>query len=221
MSLITAFEVLKYSPAGSDYPTAHFCELIPQIEQEFARECIGTDMYDYFVGKLTAYPDNAAEWESCNTYTTGNVVIRNGCLFVAQNVHTASDPLAQIDDDWEPFERFTDATVNTFWVKYLRRLLALKVYSSSLLYTTWRAGAGGVNIAVGDGVGGGSGFRAATKTELSDLKTNLIGEIDRVTANMLQWLKDNSETSGFPPLKSCNQICQTPGKRARRWAWKY
>ena len=220
MSLITAYEVLKYSPAGNDYPTAQFCELIPQIEQEFARDCLGQELYDYFVSKLTAYPATTQEWDASGSYCIGDVVIRNGCLFISVLEHSDSDPLLG-EDDWEPFERFTDAQVNIFWEKYLRRLLALKVYSASLLYTTWRAGAGGLTIAVGDGVGGGSGFRAATKAELSDVKTGLIAEIERVTANMLQWIKDNSETSGFPTVKSCsNDLCATPGRRARRWAWK-
>lgn len=179
MNLITAFEVLKYSPAGSDYPTATFCEIIPQVEQEFSRECLGKELYDYFVGKLTPYPSGVTEYDSGATYAEGDVVIRNGCLFVSAVASNTTDPLTETGD-WEAFERFTDAGVNEFWNLYLRRILALKVYMSSLLFTTWRAGSGGVVIAQGDS----AGMRAANKGEIADVKRGLLAEIERTTENM-------------------------------------
>jgi len=216
MNLITAFEVLKYSPAGSDYPTAAFCDLIPQIEQEFTRECLGKDLYDYFIGKLTPYPAGASEYDSEAVYAAGAVVIRNGCLFVSAVNANTTDPLLETGD-WDPFERFTDAGVNEFWGIYLRRILALKVYMSSLIYTTWRAGSGGIVIAQGDG----AGMRAANKGEISDVKRALLAEIERTTANMREWLNDNWATKGFPNGNGCGDNCQTPGKKSRRWMFKY
>lgn len=214
-NLITAFEVLKYSPAGSDYPTRYFCDLIPQIEQEFARECLGQDLYDYFVSKLADYPTDAAEWDSTETYAADDTVIRNGCLFVSQVNSNTSDPLED-SVNWTAFERFTDSAVNDFWEDYLRRILALKVYMSSLIYTTWRSGAGGIVISAGDN----AGFRAANKAEISDIKTGIIAEIERTTKNMIVWLGDNGTDAGFPTALVCNQKCDTPGTRSRRWAWK-
>lgn len=219
MNLITAYEVLKYSPAGSDYPTATFCELIPQIEQEFARECLGTDLFNYLIGKLTPYPSNATEYDSAVSYNVDQVVIRNGCLFVSLTNANSTDPLSATGD-WKQFDRFTDTNANSFWAAYLRRILALKVYMASLVYTTWRGGAGGITISEGDGAGSRSGFRAANKGELHDVKTSLIAEIERTTANMRIWIRDNGETAGFPSAFVCGQFCETPGRRSRRWAWK-
>lgn len=216
MNLITAFEVLKYSPAGSDYPTATFCEIIPQVEQEFSRECLGKELYDYFVGKLTPYPSGVTEYDSGATYAEGDVVIRNGCLFVSAVASNTTDPLTETGD-WEAFERFTDAGVNEFWNLYLRRILALKVYMSSLLFTTWRAGSGGVVIAQGDS----AGMRAANKGEIADVKRGLLAEIERTTENMRYWLKDNWQDKGFPNGNACGDNCRTPGKKSRRWMFKY
>jgi len=216
MSLITAYEVLKYSPAGRDYPTVQFCELIPQIEEQFARECLGQDLYDYFVSKLTPYPTDAVEYDSTVGYAVDEIVIYNGCLFVCIADNCGSNPILDTDQ-WEAFDRFTDAAVNAFWMNYLRRCLALKVYSASLIYTTWRAGAGGVVISAGDS----QGFRSATKAELSDIKTGLIAEIERVEKNMLIWLRDNGTDAGFPSTLACANMCQTPGRTKRRWAFKY
>jgi hypothetical protein len=217
MSLITAYEVLKYSTAGNDYPTAQFCELIPQIEQEFARDCIGPELYEYFLSKLAPYPVGLTEFVDGEDYDTGEKVIRNGCIFVSIVNNNQSDPLSETGD-WEAWERFTEENVQAFWEKYLRRLLALKVYMASLIYTTWRAGAGGVTIAAGDS----AGMRAANKAEMSDVKTGLINEIERVTQNMRYWIRDNGTSAGFPSTFVCNSFngCPTPGRRQRRWAFK-
>lgn len=198
-----------------DYPTAHFCDLIPQIEQEFARECLGKTLYDYFVSKLTEYPTGAKEWDKKTVYAEGDVVIRNGCLFVSDVACNETDPLKETGD-WLPFERFTDADVNTFWTTYLRRILALKVYMASLIFTTWRSGSGGLTIASGDS----AGIRAANKGEMSDVKTGLIAEVERTTANMRFWIRDNGADAGFPSDFVCDQFCETPGRRQRRWAFR-
>ena len=218
MNLITAFEVLKYSPAGNGYPTAQFCELIPQIEQEFARECLGTDLYNYFVSKLAPYPSPLNEYDKTASYSIGDKVIRNGCIFVSLTNANMSDPLLETGD-WEPFKRFTDANVNTFWAAYLRRILALKVFMASLIYNTWRSGAGGLVIAQGDaGISGG--HRSANKQELSDMKINIIAEIERTTQNMRIWIRDNGEGAGFPSSFICGKFCDTPGRTSRRWNFR-
>lgn len=215
MSLITPFEVLKYSTAGFDYPTRQFCELIPQIEQEFARDCLGQDFYDYLVSKLTPVPTGVLEYDKTLTYAIGDKVIRNGCMFVSLTAGNTTDPLSETGD-WEAFARFTDAASNQFWKDYLRRLLALKVFMSSLLPTTWRAGNTGVVIAAGDS----AGMRAGNKGEMADLKAGLLSEIERVTGNMLYWISKNGTDAGFPSEFVCNRMCATPGRRSRRWAWK-
>lgn len=215
MSLITAYEVLRYSTAGKEYPTAQFCELIPQIEEEFARECLSQDLYDFMVSKLVEYPSDAVEFDTCYPYATDAVVIRNGCLFVSLIDDNATDPLDGTGE-WEAFERFDHVGANELWAKYLRRILAVKVFSASRFHTTWKSGAGGVAISMGDN----SGYRSAKKEELITLKEADIAIIETATKNMLVWLKTNAETKGLPLPPLCvDSGCQTRGKRVRRWSF--
>lgn len=214
MDLITPFEVLKYSPAGFDYPTSSFCELIPQIEQEFTRECLGDDLYEYLVAKLAPYP-SVNEYDPNVTYSLDDLVIRNGCVFKSTANTNTTDPI-EPNSDWTSFERFTDAGANELWTKYLRFILALKVYQSSLIFTTYRAGAGGLTVNQGDG----SGTRSATKNELTQVAGHLDGQTKRAVENMVQWLKDNAETKGLP-LSSCLGQCETKTRSSRRFAWRY
>ena len=215
MSLITAYEVLKYSTAGKDYPTGQFCEIIPQVEEEFARECLGQDLYDHMVDSMAEYPETATEWEDCTVYDTGDVVVRNGSLFVSLSDGNRTDPLVETGD-WEAFERFTTTGTQLLWTRYLRRILALKVFMASRFDVTWRSGAGGVVVAMGDS----AGFRAANKAEITLLKESDIAKIETTTKNMLAWLTDNAETHSLPLADSCQtNLCQTRGKRVRRWAF--
>ena len=77
MNLTVPFEVLKHSPAGFDYPTDGFCELIPIFEQELRRECLGKPLFDYMVAHLNPYPDVFSEWDATVQYSIGDVAVRN------------------------------------------------------------------------------------------------------------------------------------------------
>ena len=214
-NLITPFEVLRHSLAGKDYPTAQFCELIPQIEEEFARICLGQELYDYLVSKLAVLP-SALEWDSSSSYSLGDAAIRSGCTFISEeNANQGNDPLL-FPAKWSDFEKFTDAGCQELWERYLRRILALKVYSSSLTPTTWRSGAGGVVVNLGDV----QGFRAGNKGELFEIKTGAIAEIERTTGNMVVWLEKNYVSKNLPYKTEC-VVCDTPGRRSRRWGFKY
>lgn len=215
MNLITPFEVLKYSPAGFDYPETSFCELIPQIEEELARECLGEELYDYLVSKLSTYPTTATEYDSSVVYSLDDLVIRNGCTFVSTANSNSTDPI-EPNSDWTAYERFTDVGVNELWTKYLRFLLALKVYQASIVFTTFRAGAGGLTVNVGDS----GGSRSANKNEIVQVSEQLAGQIERTTANMVRWLEKNAVAKSIP-LPECLSVCETPGRRSRRWGFKY
>lgn len=220
MSLITPFEVLKYSPAGMAYPTNQFCELIPDIELELARECLTVELYEYLEARLAPYPTTAAEFDNCTAYNIGQKVIRNGCLFVSVINNNETDPLGETGA-WTAFLRFTNVWAQKLWVEHLRRLIALKVYSASLLYSTWQTTGGGLTIQIGDGSGFAQGHRAANKGEIAHTHANLATDIERKTANMLYWIKKNASVTGFPNSAVCSDICQPTGRRSRRWMLKY
>jgi hypothetical protein len=214
MSLITAFEVGKYSGAGPGYPTTLFCSLIPQIEQEFVRECLGTTTWNYLVSKLQAIPTGATEWQTCDIYQTGTLVIYFGCLYTSTANNNATVP-GEDGADWEPFDKFTDEACNTLWVTYLRYLLAMKVYEPTITRATWRTNAGGAVINAADN----SGMRAANKAELSTIRGDIKRDIERVTTNMIEWFRINTDNGIPTPYICAAGNCQTKGANNRRWGF--
>lgn len=212
MNLTTPFEVLKYSPAGFDYPATNFCVLIPQFEQELRRSCLGKPLFDFMVSKLATYPPNVQEWDSVVSYAFDAVVIRNGCTFVSTANSNETDPLAD-GSDWVEFDRFTHDGANELWSLYLRQIMAYKVYMASLTSTTFRAGAGGITVGQGDG----SGSRSANKGEILNTKQELEAFIRMTTENMVEWLSDNYVAKGLP-TPVCMTGCNTTTNRSRRWA---
>lgn len=215
MSLITEFEVLQYSFAGPNYPTRQFCELIPQIEEELARECLGQALYDYLVTKLRAYPENPETWSAhCTTYTKNSVVVAGGKTYLSTTNYNTTDPL-EANNKWVLFTRFTTDYSNLLWTKYLRRLLALKVFLASLTPQTFEPGANGLVVKAG---GYNSTERTGNQGEVNNLKDATMTEIDRVMANMLVWLKANRVTAGFPADDRANCVDGNCGPvRKRRW----
>lgn len=214
MDLTTPFEVLKYSPAGFDYPTATFCVLIPQFEQQMARECLGKELFDFMVSKLNPYPSDVVEWDESIEYQIDDVVIRNGCTFISTANANTTDPSAS-GSDWSEFERFNHSGANKLWSLYLRQIMAYTVFSASLTPATFRAGAGGITVGNSDG----SGFRSANKSEILNTKAETESFIRMTTTNMVEWLSLNYVTESLPvPL--CATGCNTNSNRSRRWAFR-
>lgn len=214
MNLTVPFEVLKYSPAGFDYPTDGFCDFIPLFEQELRRECLGKPLFDYMVEHLTPYPDTFGEWDSSVQYSIGDVVIRNLCTYISTANTNTTDPLTT-GSDWTAFKRFDVDGANQLWEKYLRQIMAYKVFIASLTPTTFRSGAGGMTVNVGDG----TGTRAVNKTEFLTNLTQYNGIIQLATVNMVEWLNDNY-TAMLLPLPACVGNCDVPANRSRRIAFR-
>lgn len=223
-NLITAYEVKRYAPAGRDYPTVNICESIPQVEEEIGYKCLGEDLYEYLQSVLTPYPDTAEEYDPNTTYELDEVVIRHGCLFSSDVACNRTDPLEK-DNDWSAVEKFTVECANTLWTKYLRRIIAFRVYESVVLFDTQQSGAAGVTVNLGDGYN--TGNRAASKAELADRQKKLQDEANRAVENMYRWMKQQQEdgTCTVLPLESgiaCwTRNCTQPRKGVRRWAFAH
>ena len=214
--MITSFEVLKYSGAGRDYPTALFCRLIPQIEQEFVRKCIGQDLWNYLKESLTPTPANVLMWVDCDVYSDGDVVNYFGTLFTSLVDNNNTLPETGVAE-WELFERFTTEGANLIWDLYLVNILAMTVYKESLVQTTFRSGAGGLVINSGDS----TGFRAAKKDEIQDVRSLLSSNIERATTNLVEWLENNATEYELPMPDICSgSNCNTQGKYSRRWNFR-
>lgn len=214
MNLTTEFEVLKYSPAGFNYPTKSFCILIPQIEQAFRRECLGDQLFDFLVTKLKPYPATFAEWDEAATYAIGDIVIRNLCTYESTANSNTTDPI-EPGATWVQFERFDHAGSNELWELYLRQIFASKVYIATLPSATYQTGAGGLVVNNGDN----TGARAANKTELLGIINEQTDFVRMTVENMLEWLSDNATEKGLPSV-NCSTGCETRTNRSRRFAFR-
>ncbi len=213
--MITPFQVLINSGASRDYPTALFCKLIPQIEQEFVRTCLGSDLWDYLKSKLTPIPDNVVTWNRNDVYMEDDTVDYYGTLFTSVNDNNATEP--SYTDDWTEFAMFTDAACNTLWDLYLVNILAMKVFDASLARTTLRVTSGGVTPNTGDG----SGFRSGKMDEIQRFRGDIQKDIERTTTNMVEWLENTAFENGLPlPTICAGNNCKTTGKNNRRWNFR-
>lgn len=222
-NLITAYEVKRYAPAGRNYPEVNICEAIPQVEEDFGYECLGETLYEYLQSVLTAYPATATEYDPETEYELNDFVIRHGCLFQSNVECNRTDPL-EIENDWTAVEKFTVACANTLWTRYLRRIIAFRVYESVVLFDTQQSGAAGVTINLGEGYN--TGLRAASKAELAERQKQLQDGANQTVENMYRWMK-KQQTDGtctVLPLESgvaCwNKQCTEPRNGVRRWAFK-
>ena len=214
MSLITNYEVLSASSASFDYPTHTFSLLIPQYEESITRECLGDDLYNFMVSKLTPYPELVTEWDSSVVYAEGDMVVRDYVTYESTADANDTDPLTA-GSNWALFVKFSHAGANELWNGYLKSIIAMRVYNASLPLTTYRSGAGGMTVNAGDT----SGFRSPNKAEMLTANMHNEGLIQLCTTNMVAWLKKNYAEKGLPaPL--CSIGCETIGRRPRRWAFR-
>lgn len=213
--MITPFQVLTNSGASRDYPTALFCKLIPQIEQEFVRTCLGSDLWDYLKSKLTPVPTGVVPWNKNDVYMEGDTVDYYGTLFTSENDNNATEP--SYTDDWAAFQMFTDAACNELWDVYLVNILAMKVFDATLARTTLRVTSGGVTPNAGDG----TGFRSGKMDEIQRFRGDTQKDIERTTTNMIEWLENTSTANGLPLASICaGNNCKTTGKNNRRWNFR-
>lgn len=225
-TLITPFEVVLYSPAGRQYPLDKICDLIADIEEEFGFECLGETLYEWLKENAT-YPEGATVWDCNERYDTGDYVIKDGTYFVSTADLNSTTPTDE-DSDWEIPERFgADDCANTFWNKYLRRVLALKIFERSLNFTTRETGAKGLTVLEGGGAYGNQGFRSGSKSELSDYKKDLNVEIGTSVSNMMRWARktDATDTDCEMPISSMitcyDGLCKPSSNSKKRWGFAY
>jgi len=223
-NLITAYEVKRYSPAGRDYPEVNICEAIPQVEEGLGYKCLGEDLYEWLITKLTPYLATVQEYDAATEYGLDEFVVRNGCLFQSDVACNRTDPV-EVENDWAAVDKFTDACANTLWTKYLRRILALRVYETVMLYDTQHSGAGGVVVALGDGYN--TGHRGASKGEIADRAKRLDEDANLTVQNMYRWFDKQLEagTCTDMPINSAKACwsanCEQPRRGIRRFAFKY
>lgn len=214
-ALITAWEVVQFSPVKRDYPTAFICNSIKHKELKIFRDCLGNDLYELMIADLIPY-DTYEEYETDKIYDEGEVVLLDTCLFKSKIDNNTSNPTGS--DTWELAKKFESDCYNELWECYLRQYLAFMVIYSTINYATTQAGAKGI-MKFADGVSGeASVHHKALFTYEQNFKRALLDDANDILENMKAFMKDNPDC--FPASDPCEgDKCKI--KRRRRIAFKY
>lgn len=217
MQLINPSEVVRYSPVDRNYPAASLCDLILQVEESWFYDCLGESMYEYLQSVLSPKPPGLNSWSSQKTYAEGDIVLNNLCIFISSSDCNNTQP-GEVGTLWEPYPKFTNDCANTLWKKYIARILALKVYSKSTVFTTIKSSSAGLTVNETNN----AGVRGANSKEIELTKKELLEQIEETVQNMIRWLRKevNKNTCPFPkdiPGLECGTECERPNSSGRKF----
>lgn len=206
-TLITAYEVVKYSPVRFDYPTATICTAIKNKELSLFRDCLGTDFYNLLLADVINY-HNIPEYNIYTEYTTGDIVFYDGTLFVALQGAPPSTPLED-DSSWAIAPKFTTTKYQVLWDDYLKYYLAYMIIHSTINYSTFQAGSMGLVLIKNYTEQGQS---TVGLKELWNWKSNIKQDAVDFLENMKAYITDHIED--YPTLAGvCGLTCGIRKKR--------
>lgn len=219
-SLMCAFEVKKYSTAGSSYQSDNINLVKEFIERDFFIECIGEDFYNLLLKDSRSFED-ATEWRQGVTYSSGDLVIYNGEILESETGLNTTEPVIPLTK-WRIATKFKKPAYNAIWEKHLRYIIANKIYKECLPYDTIRSGAKGLTVQLQDQ----SGIMAAPKSDIQFILAHVQKHIDiQVDAFKKYVINQNDayktdKTKGYDFslikfVEDCSE-CVTPGKTNRR-----
>lgn len=225
-AVITPFEVVKYSPAGRDYPTGEIARLIVPVEQEIGYDCLGETLYEWMLANLNQWSSDVQEWCEGEAYNEGDLVVRCDMLFKSLEDLNNSNPVDVENSEWEEVKRFGDSDcANELWEDHLRHIIALNVYMRSINTTTLTTGANGLTVLAGAGAYDGQGFLSAKKAEIDHYKTTIIAEIQTRKTAMERWAKKKVLSTCDAPISTmpaCSPgVCGPQSAQRRRWGFRY
>lgn len=206
--LITAREVVNYSPVKNDYPLSYVCDHILNVELDLF-DCLGMKLYENLKADLIVY-NNIAVYDGQAAYAIGDKVLLDGCIFISK---VADNFLAPVDPDaWDVAKKFQKECYNELWVNFLRRYLAFNIIYTSINYSTFQAGANGLVKFIGS-ADSGSVENVSDKT-LYAYKDSLYTDASKTLRNMERWMAAN--TTCFPvDAGSCEESCKKKRRSSR------
>lgn len=201
-TIVEPCEVVRYASISSEYPTRHLCDLIAQVEEEFANTCIGYDFYQYLLNDLVDTSIYIVAKQGVK-YPT-NTIVQYECAYykALQDDVTLND----IKDvfSFEKLKKFVDSDNEILYEKYLRRIISLKVYAQSLTEATIKSSAGGAIVNTGDSMGN----RTANRQELAALKDSTLSNAAQAIENMYQFVYRMQKQGKFKNWGACSISCE-------------
>lgn len=187
MSLISPFEVIKYSGAGPSYPVDNIRLLIPIYERDFLIGCIGDTYYNLLLKDVRKF-ETATVYVKNQSYTAGDYVIYNGAILESCISLNTTEP-SVINDKWKEPSKFTKKAYNGLWDNYLRNILAFVIYKEAIPYDTIKSGAKGLIVSESDQ----SGATTADSRTIEYVLRHKQKHIDLLISGLKKYITDQYE----------------------------
>ena len=206
-SLITAYEVRYYSPAGTSYDVNQVNRFIETREQYLANKCLGWPFYAALLANRQVY--TGIDWNSTDTYAQDAIVNdpSTGILYKAKIAVLANKPVSNVTY-WEVAEKFASSVYNLLWAGGLRDYLAVLIYRASLPASTYKGSSQGAVRFMGNG------SESVTMDELSYTVGSLKEQETEAYANLVAYLKRNAVGLAWSDCLSeenCDTMSQNKG----------
>jgi hypothetical protein len=226
-TLISAWEVVKYSPESNKFPTAYVEPHIYHKEQQVAREYLGLDFWDLLLADKVDY-GLVENWDDTTTYASGDYVDYYGTVLESIQDDNTVDPVNDLANDyWIEAPKFETACYQSLWeVGGLRDFLAFFIIVEAFQSTTNPAGGKGLTEWIDDGgQRDGAGSRSASASTQQNRINGIRGQAEVRQKNMQIWMirQHEAETCLFTdalPIASCYiKPVQQPRRIAYRKYW--
>jgi hypothetical protein len=208
-TILEPCEVVRYASLSPEYPTRNLCDLIAQVEEGLANTCIGFDFYQSMLNDLTDKAGYVVAKPGVK-YLQG-AIIQYECEYYEALQDDVT--IAQVNDvfSFAKLKKFVDADNQLLYEKYLRRIIALKVYAQSLTEATIKVTAGGAIVNQGDTMGN----RTANRQELSALKDAALTNAKQAIENMYVWIERQKAQGKFEGWGKCGVSCENATQNVR------
>lgn len=217
-TLITAWEVVRYSPESNKFPTAQVEPLIFPKEQTVRRVLLGADFYDALVADMIDY-GTVETWEVTGTYSSGEYVNYFGTTLLSLVSGNTTQPCDDPGNEyWQEAERFETGCYQSLWELYLRQYLAFTIMSDALPYATYQSGGKGLVEWMDDGgLRDGAGSKSASTAILTNRRNQLLQNANDIFQNMAAWMiaQNTAGTCNFSDALpvSCSVVNPSPPRR--------
>lgn len=216
--MITAGEVVKYSPESSKFPPGAVQPHIFRKERAFVRAFLGNDFYQLLLADLTDVSAMQA-WSPNKSYSTGDVVDYFGMTLESLADANTVNPCEDTDGaSWASVQKFQSACYQSLWEQGMREHLAYTIMAASIDHTTFPAGARGLVEWVDDA----SGSRSASNFAFVARKNKLLADASEALENLKEYIyrehTDTESTCDFSELLWLKGCTTKPGiHRGRRF----
>ena len=185
-TLITAREVVRYSPDNLHGDVAHKCTFIIQKEEKLFRKCLGWAFYQALLADKISYPQGTwSVFMENASYAVGDIVMFYDDLYIATQATTGQKPVAN-SAFWSEAPKFNNPLYEFLWVRYLRYLLAYSVLNTGILSSAIRSTATGLQRTADK-----EQSRPATLAEIDAFKHEMDGDTRDILENMDFYIKEN------------------------------